>query len=93
MRRIAVCLLLALTLPAATKKPAKAPAPVPAAAPRKNDDGYTAKIHQYTTEPFFLTELVDHLPASASVPTPEKVLGYAIGTPNKLTYKIGRAHV
>src|SRR5216684_3771639 len=50
------------------------------------DEGYTAKIHQYTTEPYFLTELVDHLPASDTVPTPEKVLGYAIGTPNKLTY-------
>src|SRR5271169_4213865 len=50
------------------------------------DTGYTAKIKQYTTEPFFSTELVDHLPASDSVPTPEKILGYAIGTPNKLTY-------
>ncbi len=86
MRRIAICLFIALTLSAADKKPAKAPAPVPAAAPQKNDEGYTAKIRQYTTEPFFLTELVDHLPASDSVPTPEKVLGYAIGTPNKLTY-------
>jgi hypothetical protein len=86
MRRIAICLSIALTLSAADKKPAKAPAPVPAAALQKNDAGYTAKIHEYTTEPFFLTELVDHLPASDSVPTPEKVLGYAIGTPNKLTY-------
>jgi hypothetical protein len=77
---------MALTLSAAGKKPAKAPAPVPAAAPQRSDEGYTAKIRQYTTEPFFLTELVDHLPASNSVPTPEKVLGYAIGTPNKLTY-------
>jgi hypothetical protein len=57
-----------------------------AAAPQKNDEGYTAKIKEYTTEPFFLTELVDHLPASDKVPTPEKVLGYAVGTPNKLTY-------
>src|SRR5512147_1387325 len=50
------------------------------------DQAYTAKIKEYTTEPFFLTELVDHLPASDTVPTPEKVLGYVIGTPNKLTY-------
>src|SRR5450432_4089505 len=55
-------------------------------AQQKNDDGYTAKIRQYTTESFFSTELVDHLPASATVPTPEKVLGYVIGSPNKLTY-------
>src|ERR1700683_315848 len=51
-----------------------------------NDAGYTAKIRQFTTETFFTTELVDHLPASQTVPTPEKVLGYVIGTPQKLTY-------
>src|SRR5437660_9555057 len=56
------------------------------AASQKSDAGYSAKIREYTTEPFFLTELVDHLPASSTVPTPDKVLGYAIGTPNKLTY-------
>jgi hypothetical protein len=50
------------------------------------DENYTAKIKEYTTEPYFLTELVDHLPASVTVPTPEKVLGYVIGTPEKLTY-------
>lgn len=50
------------------------------------DENYSAKIKAYTTEPYFLTELVDHLPASATVPTPEKVLGYVIGTPEKLTY-------
>ncbi|MEO7453372.1 MAG: M14 family zinc carboxypeptidase [Fimbriimonadales bacterium] len=52
-----------------------------------NDNAeYTAKIKEYTTEPFFLTELVDHLPASETVPSPDKILGYVIGTPEKLTY-------
>ena len=50
------------------------------------DRAYGAKIAEYTTEKYFLTELVDHLPASDKVPSPEKILGYAIGTPNKLTY-------
>lgn len=50
------------------------------------DTAYGAKIAEYTTEKYFLTELVDHLPVSEKVPSPEKVLGYAIGTPNKLTY-------
>ena len=50
------------------------------------DEKYSAKIKEYTTESYFLTELVDHLPASSTVPTPEKVLGYVIGTPEKLTY-------
>ena len=57
-----------------------------AAAQSDLDAGYTAKIKEYTTESYFLTELVDHLPASASVPSPEKVIGYVVGTPNKLTY-------
>src|SRR5687767_15059078 len=39
-----------------------------------------------TTDKPFLTEIVDHLPASAKVPTPPKVLGYPVGTPGKLTY-------
>lgn len=47
---------------------------------------YTESILKNTTDKQFLTELVDHLPASARVPSPEKVLGYPIGTPNKLTY-------
>ncbi len=50
------------------------------------DADYTAKIREYTTEPFFLTELVDHLPSSATVPSPRKALGYVVGTPEKLTY-------
>src|SRR5580693_3811619 len=56
------------------------------AAQQKNDEASTAKIREYTTEAFLTTELVDHLPASATVPTPEKVLGYIVGAPNKLTY-------
>src|SRR5579863_9994662 len=51
-----------------------------------NDEEYTKKIHEYTTEPFFLTDLVDHLPASATVPTPEKILGHIVGAPGFLTY-------
>ncbi|HET7287645.1 MAG TPA: hypothetical protein VFI71_09250, partial [Pyrinomonadaceae bacterium] len=50
------------------------------------DTAYGAKIAEYTTEKYFLTELVDHLPLSDKVPSPQKVLGYAVGTPNKLTY-------
>jgi hypothetical protein len=64
----------------------KAKAPPKAGAANRNDENYTAKIREYTTEKFFLTELVDHLPASDKVPSPDKVLGYVIGTPNKLTY-------
>lgn len=50
----------------------------------QNDEAYTKKILEYTTEPFFLTEYVNHLPASATVPSPMKHFGDAIGAPNVL---------
>jgi hypothetical protein len=50
------------------------------------DSAYTAKIRELTTEPRFNTELTDHLPADASVPTPFKVLGYVPGTVGRLSY-------
>jgi hypothetical protein len=50
------------------------------------DEEYTKKIREYTVDPAFLTELVDHLPASDKVPTPLKVLGYVAGAPDRLTY-------
>lgn len=51
-----------------------------------NDEGYTKRIREYTTESFFSTDLVNHLPASSIVPTPEKILGHIIGAPDVLTY-------
>ena len=50
------------------------------------DRKYTDSIVKNTTDKMFLTEFVDHLPLSAKVPSPAKILGYPIGTPNKLTY-------
>jgi hypothetical protein len=50
------------------------------------DQEYTKKIHDYTTDPSFLSPLVDYLPASKTVPTPEKVLGDVSGAPNMLPY-------
>lgn len=50
------------------------------------DADYTQKIREYTTGPEFMTDLVDHLPASQSVPSPEKFLGYVAGAPDRLTY-------
>src|SRR5690349_14791649 len=53
------------------------------------DSAYTARIRELTpTDPSwkFSTELVDHLPASATVPTPLKVLGYVPGTIARLAY-------
>ncbi|HKO04675.1 MAG TPA: M14 family zinc carboxypeptidase [Candidatus Acidoferrales bacterium] len=50
------------------------------------DEAYTAKIRKYTTAPYFTSPLVDYLPASKTVPTPEAVLGDVAGAPGILPY-------
>src|SRR5262245_58799846 len=67
------------------------PSPRPAAQSRpqtkqKIDEEYTAKIKEYTQDPRISTELVDHLPASDTIPTPLKFFGRMPGTPGELTY-------
>src|SRR3954471_22148422 len=52
------------------------------------DAEYTARIRELTPTDAhwkFTTELVDHLPASTTVPTPLKVLGYVPGTIGRLS--------
>ena len=51
-----------------------------------NDEEYGKKIREFTTEPYFITDLVDHLPASSTVPSPDKILGHIVGAPDFLTY-------
>ena len=50
------------------------------------DQHYTDQIHKYTTDPSFISPLVDYLPASKTVPTPAKVLGDVSGAPDVLPY-------
>ena len=50
------------------------------------DQPYTEHIKKYTTDPEFISPLVDYLPASKTVPTPEKVLGDVSGAPDMLPY-------
>jgi hypothetical protein len=69
-----------------TKTAAKPTKPVSNAPAQPVDKEYTDSIIKNTTDKMFLTEFVDHLPSSATVPSPAKILGYPIGTPNKLTY-------
>jgi hypothetical protein len=90
MRRINATLTLVFSLVAiapsaraqqdlANAKPGRAPnQPI--------DEEYTKKIKEYTTEPFFLSPLVDYMPARAGVPTPKAVLGDIAGAPGKLPY-------
>ncbi|HEX5437978.1 MAG TPA: M14 family zinc carboxypeptidase [Gemmatimonadaceae bacterium] len=50
------------------------------------DSAYTAQIRADLQDPRITTELVDHLPASKTVPTPLKVLGHIVGAPGVLDY-------
>jgi len=43
---------------------------------------YTKKIKEFTTEPFFITELVDHLPYNSCVPAPDVYLHHIVGAPD-----------
>ena len=82
IRRFALCALMLATVAAA----ARAQTPIkPGRDPQQPiDEEYTRKIREYTTEPFFLSPLVDYLPAAPSVPTPQAVLGDVAGAPGKL---------
>lgn len=79
--------LAALIIALAVSAAAFAQDAAPARDPRQPvDEAYTAKIKQYTTAPYFSSPLVDYLPASKSVPTPEAVLGNIAGAPGVLPY-------
>ncbi len=47
---------------------------------------YSKKIKEFTTEQFFSTELVDHLPLSSCVPAPDSFLHHIVGAPDVLDY-------
>jgi hypothetical protein len=47
---------------------------------------YSKKIKEFTTESFFSTELVDHLPLSSCVPAPDAFLHHIVGAPDVLDY-------
>src|SRR6266581_8911868 len=80
MKRLsAILFMLTAPLMAAEVVPARDPnQPI--------DEEYTKKIKEYTTQPFFLSPLVDYLPASKTVPTPKATLGDIAGAPGKLPY-------
>jgi len=78
MRRWSSALLIAGVLSQAPKAMAQAA--------QKMDQQYTALIKSSLSDPRISTELVDHLPASATVPTPLKFLGHIVGAPGILDH-------
>ncbi|MEO7275767.1 MAG: M14 family zinc carboxypeptidase, partial [Vicinamibacterales bacterium] len=81
---VVVCALLAAT---GSHSGAQSPSnPYARDARQPVDEAYTSKIKEYTTAPYFTSPLVDYLPASKTVPTPQKVIGDIAGAPGKLPY-------
>ncbi len=74
---------LTIALAAASPVPVFAQA---AASRQAIDQEYTAKIKEYLTDARISTELVDHLPASSTVPSPLKFNGRVVGMPGEITY-------
>src|SRR5919198_851164 len=50
------------------------------------DEDFAKAVREWTTQPYYMSPLVDHLPKVAGIPSPKDVLGYHIGAPAKLTY-------
>jgi hypothetical protein len=50
------------------------------------DEDFAKSVKEWTTQPYFISPLVDHLPRLPGIPMPKDVLGYHIGAPGKLTY-------
>jgi hypothetical protein len=73
--------LAAVLASGALSSPQAQPAPV-----QPQDEAYTALIKKHLVDPRFTTELVDHMPASDTVPSPLKFFGRIPGTPGELTY-------
>src|SRR5688572_22028846 len=77
---ITVTVVAAISLPAQqmvteTRDPAQ-----------QQDADFEKSVKEWTTQPYFISPLVDHLPRVQGVPMPKDVLGYHIGAPAKLTY-------
>ncbi len=83
---LVVVTLAAGPSPAQSKKGKRSAAPAPTAKPQKIDEEYTRLIKEYLQDPRITTELVDHMPASDTVPSPLKFFGRIPGKPGELTY-------
>ncbi len=95
MRALAGLLVLVPVLAAAADNP-PAPPPGRPVAPAATvaghpewDAAYTEQIRSLTTDPQFLTTMVDHLPASDTVPSPLEVNGTIAGAAGHLTSSEG----
>ncbi|MGH9331702.1 MAG: M14 family zinc carboxypeptidase, partial [Vicinamibacterales bacterium] len=86
LARSGLLLAVALYVVATAAAAPSAQATRQSAKPQTLDEAYTHKIKEHTQDPRIITELVDHLPASDTIPSPLKFFGRIVGEPGNLTY-------
>ena len=84
-RRIA-CISGAAVLCAAMSLPAQQMVTETRDPSQTQDEDFAKAVKEWTTQPYFISPLVDHLPKVDGIPSPKDVLGYHIGAPATLTY-------
>ena len=52
---------------------------------QQQDEEFAKLVAEWTTAPYYLSPLVDHLPKVNGIPSPKDVLGHHIGAPATLT--------
>ena len=91
----AVLVLGGLSLPAQQIAPAEQAAPAGQATfdtretrdpAQTQDEDFARAVKEWTTQPYFSSPLVDHLPKVQGIPSPKDVLGHHVGAPATLTY-------
>ena len=50
------------------------------------DEDFARSVKEWTTQPYFSSPLVDHLPKVQGIPSPKDILGHHVGAPATLTY-------
>jgi hypothetical protein len=79
-------LIGATVLAAAAALPAQQMVTETRDARQTQDEDFAKAVKEWTTQPYYVSPIVDHLPRVPGVPMPKDVLGYHVGAPGKLTY-------
>ena len=85
-RRRVACIIGAAVLCAALTLPAQQMVTETRDPAQTQDEDFAKAVKDWTTQPYFISPLVDHLPKVKGIPSPKDVIGYHVGAPGKLTY-------
>ena len=85
-RAVSGVLVLTGLLCAAIAMPAQQMVTETRDASQPQDEEFAKLVAEWTTAPYYLSPLVDHLPKVKGIPSPKEILGHHIGAPATLTY-------